>query len=285
MCFLFAFFKSYVIIRDNLGVICVKWMDVNYTDGYEKLFKIQDGDRSMFSRMTIDDEEYLLKVFTNCTEEKRKVVERFRDLSCEGVHAFPMGKVYVYGRDEGYVCKYYSDALNFADCWCSILPYDLKYQATFDNSKQLRFLHQNGFIANDIRLTNNIISFKEQHGMMIDFEDMILEDEYRDKSSYYRFFDKDWNALPSSKWGDVKKQFICNVSLLLETNIEEFAICSNQEKFLSLFRFDSEIHSFASSLFEDGEILYFDTIAPSFSDSEKVKYYAKSLPEDVRSMQ
>lgn len=252
-------------------------IDVNYTGGYENLFALKKGNRALFSTMKISNEEFLLKVFKRCSEEKIKVVDRLLDLSYNGIHVFPVGKVYVHGRDEGYLCHYYMAAVDFSDALSLFFPYNLKYQATFDTSSQLRFLHQNGFIANDIRLNNNILSCSSHHGMMVDFEDMILEDDYVKKGASYRFYDEKREVLPSSKWDDAKKQFICNTSLLTGINFESIVISKSQAEFLSYFHFDKEVYDFSSSLFENEEIHYFDEIAPKFQDEEKVNYYVKQL--------
>lgn len=258
-------------------MMILKWLDVQYADGYDKLISMKNGKHASFSRMKVEGEDYLLKVYHNCTDGKIRVIDRFRDLSYDGVHAFPVGNVYVYGRNEGYVSKEYTDALDFSDEGCSdVFPYSLKYQATLDVSSQLRFLHENGFIVNDIRLTNNLISFHYQHGMMIDFENMILEGDHQNPASYYKLYEYNYReALPPSKWEDVKKQFLCNTSLLLNQNFEYFVICHGFADLADNFTFDKDIYDFAKTLFYTDEILYFDEIAPKFQDEEKIKYYIK----------
>lgn len=253
----------------------MEWQDVIYMDGYENLVRRESGKNSKFAQREIGGVQYLLKIFDKCTDDKRTVIDRFRNLSYEGVNAFPTGKVYVYNRDEGYVSKYYEGAVDFSDDLCSIIPYDVRYQATLDICSQLRFLHMNGFIANDIRLANNLVSFRERCGLMIDFEDMILEDDYHYKPSYYHFHN--FSSIWTTKSEDVRKQFICNVSLLLNENLEKFCIVNNQNKFLERFSFDKDIYDFAETLFNSEEVLYFDEIAPKFRDEEKVRSYIKSM--------
>ncbi len=256
----------------------MEWQDVIYMDGYENLVRRESGKHSKFAQREIGGVQYLLKIFDKCTDDKRTVIDRFRNLSYEGVNAFPTGKVYVYDRDEGYVSKYYDGAVDFSDDLCSIIPYDVRYQATLDICSQLRFLHMNEFIANDIRLANNLVSFRDRCGLMIDFEDMILEDDYKVKSTYYRFYKKGYNEkLPPSKWDDVKKQFICSVSLLLAQDFETLILCRDEYDFLNKFSFDSELYEFTNQLFRDDKVIYFDEIAPKFRDEEKVRSYIKSM--------
>lgn len=257
----------------------MKWTNVTYTGGYENLVQKQNGKSSKFSQIEIDGCQYLLKVFNKCTDGKRMVIDRFRSLSYDKVNAFPVGKVYVYDRDEGYLSKYYEGAVDFSSDLCSMIPYDIRYQATLDVSSQLRFLHQNGFIANDIRLANNIISFRERCGAMIDFEDMILEDDYQYKPSYYHFYldtEKRVWSWPT-KLDDAKKQFLCNVSLLLNEDFESAVIFRGVDEFLGKFSFDKEVSEFANDLFLGQGTLYFDEIAPKFQDEERVKSYIKNL--------
>ena len=257
----------------------MKWRDINYVEGYDKLYSMKNGKHSSFYQMNIEGEEYLLKIFQVCTDEKLKVIDRFRDLDYSGVNAFPTGNVYVYGRAEGYLCKYYPNAIEFPLASSSIVSYDTRYQATLDTTSQLRFLHQNGFIVNDIRLVNNVLSSPFGHGMLLDFEDMILEDDYQYKPSYYHFYldseERVWGW--PTKLDDVKKQFLCNASLLLGKDFESAVICRGVNQFLEKFSFDKEISEFVNDLFLGQETLYFDEIAPKFQDEERVKSYIKNI--------
>lgn len=261
-------------------MVILEWMNVVYTDGYSNLTIKKNGTNSRFSQRELDGRQYLLKIFIDPTDSKRAVVDQFRRLSYDKENAFPIGKVYVYDRDEGYVSKYYEGAVDFSCNLCSMIPYDIRYSATLDISSQLQFLHENGFIVNDIRLTNNLISFKEHCGLMVDFEDMLLEssyeDNYKDSVAYYYFYKKGHDEkLPPSKWDDAKKQFLCCASLLLENDFEMLAICNSDQVLLEKFKFDKEIYEFTRQLFHSDNVLYFNEIAPKFQDEEKINFCKK----------
>lgn len=115
--------------------------------------------------------------------------------------------------------------------------------------------------------------------MLLDFEDMILEDDYQYKPSYYHFYlDSEQRVwVGPTKLDDVKKQFLCNISLLFNKDFESAVICWGVSNFLESFSFDKEVFEFVNDLFLGQEILYFDEIAPSFNDVDKVKHYAKQI--------
>ncbi len=259
------------------------WLNIDYTDKTRDFSRFLDGSHASFSVEEIDGKKYLAKKY-NCIwdYDHIKNIRKFRNLTYDKVNAFPVGSIFIRGKEVGYLSNYYDGAVNFSDDFCSLIPYDTRYQATLDISSQLRFLHENGFIVNDIRLANNLVSFRGHCGVMVDFEDMILENHYKFKQAYYYFYklDSQQNILSPSKWEDVKKQFVCNTSILLDENLEKFVIYNGVKEFLEKFQFDSDIYEFAKTLFNSEEILYFDEIAPRFQDEERVKYYAKSLVEN-----
>lgn len=256
-------------------------MDVNYTNENQNFVRFSDGTNASFSIIEMNGEKYLAKKYDNPWDHRYvKVIQRFQKLSYDKVNAFPVGEIFIDKKSRGYLSKYYEDAVNFSDELCSVIPYDIRYQATLDISSQLRFLHENGFIVNDVRLANNLISFREQCGVMIDFEDMILEDDYRTTTSTYYYFYESGTGhdLPPSKWEDAKKQFICNTSLLLGIDLEKAFISDNNIYNLVVkFSFDKDIYDFSRTLFNSDEVLYFDEIASRFRDEERVKHWIKRM--------
>lgn len=257
----------------------MKWIDIDFNRDHDVLFTSPDGNRSSYFRKEINGEYYWGKVFNDPTDDKRKVIDRFQGLSYEGVHAFPVGRVYYHNKVIGYLSNQCFGSVSFCDDLAFLYPYNIRYQASLDVSSQLRFLHQNGFIVNDVRCSNNLLLFHDKHGVMIDFEDMILEDDYQDKPTYYRFYLDDQHLVSegASKHLDTRKQFICNTSLLLGNNLEEKFIVHGKTEFLKSISFDREVLEFANELFCGKSTLYFDEIAPRFQDEEKVKSYVKNI--------
>lgn len=209
-------------------------MNVNYTNENQNFVRFSNGMNASFSIIEVNGESYLAKKYDNPWDYRYvKVIQRFQKLSYDKVNAFPVGENFIDKKSRGYLSKYYEDAVNFSDELCSVIPYDIRYQVTLDVTSQLRFLHENGFIVNDVRLVNNLISFKEHCGLMVDFEDMLLvssyEDSYKDSVAYYHFYKGGYDEkLPPSKWDDTKKQFLCCASLLLENDFEMLAICNSE---------------------------------------------------------
>lgn len=257
----------------------MKWIDIAYIKDQDCLFFHPNGYHSSYFKREIDGEVYWGKLFVEPSDNKRKIIDKFQNLSYEGVHAFPIGRVYNNCEVEGYLSNYYFGSVTFSNVLSVPIPYDIRYQACLDVSSQLQFLHQNGFIVNDIRCANNLISIHEEHAVMIDFEDMILENDYQYKPSYYRFFLDEFHLVSEcpSKHIDTRKQFICNVSLLLGENLEEKFIVGGKSEFLKRISFDREILEFADELFCGKSVLYFDEIAPKFQDGERIKNYVKNM--------
>lgn len=255
----------------------MRWLNIDYTSKINDFSKFTDGNHASFSIAEIEGEKYLFKKYDEkCDSNRKMVIDKFENITYDKVNAFPVGNFFIDGENRGYLSKYYEGAVNFSDPLSFIIPYDVRYQATLDVSSQLRFLHENGVIANDIRLANNLISFRERCGVMIDFEDMILESNYVYRPSYYHFYLDDDHLVFASptKLDDVKKQFVCNTSLLLGKNLES-VIMRRAELFLDMLSFDQDIYDFTRTLFYSEEMLYFDEIAPKFQDEEKVKSYIK----------
>jgi serine/threonine protein kinase len=170
-----------------------------------RTFYHDNGNNSFFALLEKDGNLYLFKFFDCFRDElceKLRIIERFKDLKYNGLNAFPLDSFLLEDEmnecpENGYVCKYYKDAHDFKDLMYNemvqSIPYPVRYQATLDISKQLAFIHELGFIYNDMRFSNCMISPQLGHGFLVDFEDMILEDEFKIKKSYYRFTDKDTN--------------------------------------------------------------------------------------------
>lgn len=170
-------------------------------------------------KLTSDSEEEL--------QEKIKVMNEIFKLEYNGFNVFPKDFVYTKEKACGYLNKYLENAVNFLECLNISLPYLLRFNAAIDTSKQLKFLHQNGIIANDIKLANHIISIPNSHGSLLDFENMILINDYKVKCSTYRFY-KNFDILKPSFYEDVKKQFICDLSLLFQYDFENLMIDTDE---------------------------------------------------------
>ena len=82
--------------------------------------------------------------------------------------------------------------------------------------------------------------------------------------------------LPPSKLEDCKKQFICNLSLLLNQDFETQVICCDEWFLFKKFAFEKELIEFMNALFKGTEPLYFDEIITLFSE-DKIEEYQKML--------
>lgn len=245
-------------------------------------FLFEQGKNSYFAKVNIDGRKHLLKFFNvtdeEILEEKVNTIKHFKKMKYDDFNAFPIDTISVNGCEKGYLSQYIENSVTFYEKEGYSLPYDLRYRAVLDNTEQLKFIHRNGFILNDVRLSNHMISVDDQRGFLVDFEDSILESDFKIKPTYYRFYrPSEYEMLPPSKNDDAKKQFICNLSILMQEDFESFVIARSEWSLLNRLAFNYEIYNFADALFRGNDILYFDQIAPAFSDEEKVLSYKREL--------
>ena len=235
-----------------------------------KFIIFEHGKNSYFN---IVNNKIIEKFFMGTEQEiklKIDIIKPLISICYDDINAFPLNIINDNDGHKGYSCNYYKN---------SFLPleynisYDMKYNTIINTVKQLKFLHKMGYIVNDVRLSNYLLIKEYNTGTLIDFEDMIFEDDDIIKPSYYRFYKKGtYDRLSPSKLEDCKKQFICSLSLLLDQDFEMKVICSDEWDLLQKFSFKKELYDFMEILFKGKELLYFDEIMSLFTEKDIVEY-------------
>ncbi len=248
-------------------------------------FLFEHGKNSAFRTVIEKDKMYLEKYFNYETEEERtekiKTIDEVLKLQYSGFSLLPEEFTYQEEIACGYKTLYLENSYNFEEKESFALPYPLRLHACSDTASLLHFLHMNGFIFNDIKLTNHVISATGGDASLVDFEDMILKKDYKVKPTSYRFFDPyTYKMKKPSLHEDVKKQFICHLSLLLQENFEAFVISSNEWQLLEKLKVDKEIYEIANILFHDEGLIYFQDIGELFIDQERIANLSRKLKDN-----
>lgn len=241
-------------------------------------FIFEYGKNSAFRKIKLNEDIYLEKYFSYDTEEERidkiKITEEIIKYSNNN-YLLPIDTIYTDNIPCGYLIKYLENSLNFAENTKHI-PYNLRLNACLNTSIELQYLHNLGFIFNDIKLSNQLLTL-DGLGFLIDFEDMILINDYKIKASTYRFFIEDsYNIYKPSIYEDLKKQFICNLSILLQIDLENFVIRFDEWNLLEHFKIDKTLYLITKAIFKNN-LIYFHDLKQYFSDEEKINSLKKQI--------
>jgi len=261
-------------------------MNISDKEKYElEPFIFEKGKNSYFCKIKDENNNPILLKFFNGTDEeiKRKIeiIKKLIKIKYDGINAFSKEIIIVDGIEKGYSCDFYPSAITYLER--KNIPLTLKLKAINDNTEQLKFLHTNGYIVNDVRLDNHMICFQNNCGFLVDFEDMMFENDKIITPAHYRFYKDNYTVmLPPSKQEDVKKQFLCHLSLLFDYDFETYVISRGESDLMDEFRFKKEIYEFMEILFSGENVIYFDDILFLFDSEDKIKEYTKILKKNKK---
>ncbi len=241
---------------------------------FNDYFISKDGKNSAFRKQTRNNTLYLEKYFSYNNEEERlekiHVTNQIIKLKNDSEFLLPEDLVYYNDISVGYLIECLEDSLNFNEN-TSQITYKKRLEACINTSIELQYFHSQNLIHNDIKLANHILSPENGQSALIDFEDMILMTEYKIKATTYRFYKKNsYEIKPPSFNEDVKKQFICHLSLLFQENFEYYVIELDEWSFLERLKIYKPLYEIGQLLFHDDELIYFHNIKKIVEDEEKI---------------
>lgn len=214
-------------------------------------------------------------------EEREKTLDYLMLFSSIKGSGYPQELLTYDGQVEGYVTTYFEGALPFGTC--NHFTFSEKIHAMKDTTYQLKQIHNRGIIFNDMNMGNQLIS--PQGGHLVDFEDVWPQTKrYNPKARYFLYYHKDY--LPSSKKQDQLKQYIVDLGLLYDINLERFYYqLGRVEDLPELFSVNQDISQFLEDNIQklddpNEELLeYFDELLPKLEDEEKIKWEENQLKQ------
>ena len=214
-------------------------------------------------------------------EDREKMIDHLLLFQPIPKSGYPIDSLRVDGEFDGYVSPFFEDSVPFNRK--NNYTFTQKIQACRDVSFQLQKLHQRGIIFHDMNSGNQLINADGGH--LVDFEDVwIPGHRYPPRVRYFLYYQQ--NYLPSNMKQDQLKQYISNLGLLYQMDLESyFYQRGSLEQLPDLFEVNPTLKEFLQTNIaqvenQNVDILdYFDAIIPSLEDEEKHEWEEAKLHE------
>lgn len=245
-----------------------------------RLKRIARNSRNTCGNLYVENNKIIYKVFKDryfFIGEKERNVDRLSKLKTDS--PVPIDKIYINGLFYGYTEKFIKDSKTFTEGLNdNDLGLESKMQIIGDIYRQLKVLHENGFVIGDIHLDNFIYSGNK--GYIIDLEDVRIPgiDDFKFREYYsIKRNEKGRPEIISSKRTDNIKTLISSLSLLVGFNLEETAKKYGTEKVYELVTPFIENEEFKYYVYQ---VLFENTEEPLYLDDfikERIKKEYKQV--------
>lgn len=190
---------------------------------------------------------------------------------------YPLEEYRVDNKLQGFIMYHYPHAYTFDYVINrNMFTHRERLKASIDCARQLKELHNKGYLLNDIALTNQLID--KDGGHLIDFDAASKGIPTKIENHYELTLNR--RILCPSYNNDKIKQALTNLSLIYKINFEEVINdrTTDVNSLFSLFKDNNEIFNLLSNyLSNDSSTPYFDVLEDILNDEEKVIFESDKI--------
>ena len=214
----------------------------------------------------------VIKVINDISEDKKNTIKELVKKEPIENSGYPLEEYKIDGKLQGFIMQFFSTSYTF-DYIVNrkMFTHKERLKASIDCSKQLKELHDRGYILNDIALSNQLID--KDNGHLIDF-DAASSNENKKKESHYELFLNGKRLIPSYN-NDKIKQALTNLSIIYKIDFEDIIYNRTDDinSIFYLFKDNKDIFNLlVSYLSSDNCTPYFDELKNALIDEERVLF-------------
>lgn len=212
----------------------------------------------------------VIKVLNSESNLKRRNIKRLLRGNFIENSGYPLDYYSVDEHFRGFIMLYFDKALTFEEeIKNAHFTHREKMKAAIDCARQLKQLHKQGFLFNDIALSNQLID--KDGGHLVDFDAVTKGQNETSVETHYDLI-LGGTKLSSSYNLDRLYQAITNLSLLYGIDLEEIIIkMPNIKSIIGIFKENKDIYYLLESyLSNDNNSPYFDVLEKSLQDENRI---------------